>query len=69
MGSSFMEMSPFLCEGQNGAYLARLLRVTESEPVARLCSWKVESKVSKNPHTIIFVRENLSNRWLSGESV
>jgi len=52
-----MEMSPSLCEGQNGAYLARLLRVTQSEPVARLCSWKVESKVSKNPHTIISGRE------------
>ncbi|HYY26683.1 MAG TPA: ABC transporter ATP-binding protein, partial [Chthoniobacterales bacterium] len=33
---------------------------THSEPVARLCSWKVESKVCKDPHTIISAQERVT---------
>ena len=33
---------------------------TQSEPIARLCSWKVESKVSKDPHTIISSQERVT---------
>jgi hypothetical protein len=32
----------------------------QSEPVARLCSWKVESKVSKDPHTIVCAQERVT---------
>jgi lipopolysaccharide transport system ATP-binding protein len=32
---------------------------THSEPIARLCSWKVESKVCKDPHTIISAQERV----------
>jgi lipopolysaccharide transport system ATP-binding protein len=33
---------------------------TQSEPIARLCSWKVESKVSKGPHTITSGQEKVT---------
>jgi lipopolysaccharide transport system ATP-binding protein len=33
---------------------------TQSEPIARLCSWKVESKVSKDPHTIVCAQERVT---------
>ena len=33
---------------------------TQSEPIARLCSWKVESKLSKDPHTIISTQERVT---------
>ena len=33
---------------------------TQSEPIARLCSWTVESKVSKDPHTIICAQERVT---------
>jgi lipopolysaccharide transport system ATP-binding protein len=33
---------------------------TQSEAIARLCSWKVESKVSKDPHTIISAQERVT---------
>lgn len=33
---------------------------THSEPIARLCNWKVESKVSKDPHTIISSQERVT---------
>jgi hypothetical protein len=31
---------------------AQLQGATQSEPIARLCSWRVESRVSNGPHTI-----------------
>ena len=33
---------------------------TQSEPVARLCSWEVESELSKDPHTIISGQERVT---------
>jgi Wzt C-terminal domain len=32
----------------------------QSEPIARLCSWQVESKLSKDPHTIISSQERVT---------
>ena len=32
----------------------------QSEPIARLCSWTVESKASKDPHTIISAQERVT---------
>jgi lipopolysaccharide transport system ATP-binding protein len=31
-----------------------------SEPIARLCSWKIESRVCKDPHTIISAQERVT---------
>jgi lipopolysaccharide transport system ATP-binding protein len=39
---------------------AQPLDATPSEPIARLSSWKVESKVSKDPHTIICAQERVT---------
>jgi len=33
---------------------------TRSEPAARLCGWEVESKLSRNPHTIISGQERVT---------
>ena len=33
---------------------------TQSEPIARLCSWEVESELSKDPHTIISGQERVT---------
>ena len=39
---------------------ARQQDAAQSEPIARLCSWKVESKGSKDPHTIISSQERVT---------
>jgi lipopolysaccharide transport system ATP-binding protein len=39
---------------------AQQQEATQSEPTARLCSWEVESKLSKGPHTIMSGQERVT---------